>query len=144
MRNSRLLLIASAAVLAGCAGDSGDASRDPPPIDLVDPPSPPRPPAPESPPEPEPDPEPQAPRADDARPAWWIDLPARAGGRILIAASADGNDLAQARRAAVDAALESLRAEAGGDAEDESTDRTSAIRLNDGRFRVFVLVSARE
>jgi hypothetical protein len=79
-----------------------------------------------------------------ANPTWWIDAARRAEGRISIAAKADADTLIDARRGAVQAGTDSLTSEVGGPPGELRTDKVDLARLDDGRFRVFVLMSCKE
>lgn len=85
----------------------------------------------------------------DGRPAWWIDEPQEASGRLYLAVEALGVDVRSARRAAVDSGIGALTRMLGHDPADDKVHATTVRPLphrggtNEGmRYIGFVLVSA--
>ncbi len=85
----------------------------------------------------------------DGRPAWWIDQPQQASGRLYLAVEALGVDVRSARRAAVDSGIGALTRMLGHDPADDKVHATTVRPLphrggsNEGmRYIGFVLVSA--
>lgn len=72
---------------------------------------------------------------------WWLHKPAPVPGRIRLVATATGQTLREARRAAVDQGLEDLRQAAGEEPKDVQYELTSVQRDTPGLFRGYVLVS---
>jgi hypothetical protein len=137
--------------LAGCAGGSSkpSASREAPHADspvggstLEPSPVEPGPaatvsPAAEAAPEPLPGP-------PGTNPPWWIDTPRRDGGRLHVTARADADTMVDARRLAIRAGTESLKDELKGEPGDVKTEKADLTRLDDGKWRVFVLMSCKD
>ncbi len=143
MKPEPIFLLLLTLVGVGCATSHAPSvpPTDEPPIPLIE--SAPARPAPPTPPR-APEPSFELRDAEAYRPPWWIDLPAHSAGRLIVAASGRGDDLLDARRAAVRAGREALRDTLAREPADAVTDRTSAIRLSDGTYLAFVLMSARE
>lgn len=85
----------------------------------------------------------------DGRPAWWIDGPQTASGRMYLAVEALGVDVRSARRAAVDSGIDSLTRMLGRDPSDDRIHATTVRPLphrggtNEGmRYIGYVLVSS--
>jgi len=85
----------------------------------------------------------------DGRPAWWIDQPQTASGRVYLAVEALGMDVRSARRAAVDSGIDTLTRMLGHDPADDRVHATTVRPLphrggaNEGmRYIGYVLVSA--
>ena len=85
----------------------------------------------------------------DGRPAWWVDEPQRASGRLYLSVEALGVDVRSARRAAVDAGITALTRALGHDPSDDRVHATTVRPLphrggaNEGmRYIGYVLVSA--
>lgn len=91
-----------------------------------------------------PPPKPAPATPEQWRPPWWIDAPGRAGGKVTVAARAEGPSLLEARKAAVNAGLAALAAVLGRQAPTPETLRYSVIRLSDGSVRGFILMSSPE
>ncbi|MEZ6241891.1 MAG: hypothetical protein R3B57_02510 [Phycisphaerales bacterium] len=72
---------------------------------------------------------------------WWLHKPAPVPGRVRLVASATGQTLREARRAAVDEGLKQLREAVGEDPRDVQYELTSVQRDTPGQFRGYVLVS---
>jgi hypothetical protein len=80
---------------------------------------------------------------DSFRPTWWIPKPARADGRVTVAAAAEGASLMEARTRVVGAGLAGLRSELGAEEPaNTKTLKTGVVRLNSGQYRAFVLMAA--
>ena len=85
----------------------------------------------------------------DGRPAWWIDQPQTASGRVYLSVEALGVDVRSARRAAVDSGIALLTKMLGHDPMDDRVHATTVRPLphrggaNEGmRYIGYVLVSA--
>ena len=85
----------------------------------------------------------------DGRPAWWIDQPQQASGRLYLSVEALGEDVRSARRAAVDSGIGALTRMLGHYPADDKVHATTVRPLphrggtNEGmRYIGFVLVSA--
>lgn len=91
-----------------------------------------------------PEPAPVTGAAPGADPSWWIGAPERAGGRLRVAAKADADSLIDARRNAVRAGTEALKAASGAEPAQVQTEKVDMAHLDDGRWRVFVLMSSSE
>ncbi len=72
---------------------------------------------------------------------WWLRTPAPEPGRVRLVASATGQTLREARRAAVDQGVEDLREAIGEEPRGVRFELTSVQRDTPGRFRGYVLVS---
>lgn len=97
-------------------------------------------PAPAPTPTPAPAPKPVA-DAEAWRPAWWVDGVQRLEGRTVAGAMATEADLLAARRRAVDLAAAALEKALGRAPADTDT-KVDTLRLADGRYRAFIVVSA--
>lgn len=84
--------------------------------------------------------EPAAPAAGP--PEWWIDEPQRREGRVLASAQSTAESLMAARREALDRAENLLRMATGRELPAFDVPHQATRRLDDGRYRVYVLVSA--
>ncbi len=80
------------------------------------------------------------PASDD----WWLRTPAAVPGRVRLVASATGQTLREARRAAVDQGIADLRLAVRGEPGGVVYELTSVQRDTPGRFRGYVLVSCDE
>jgi len=89
-----------------------------------------------------PDPAPVTAAAPGADPTWWIGAPERAGGRVRVAAKADADSLIDARRNAVRAGTDALKAASEAEPAEVQTEKVDMAHLDDGRWRVFVLMSS--
>jgi hypothetical protein len=85
----------------------------------------------------------------DGRPAWWIDEPQTASGRVYLSVEALGIDVRSARRAAVDSGIDQLTRMIGHDPLDDRVHATTVRPLphrggsSEGmRYIGYVLVSA--
>lgn len=76
-------------------------------------------------------------------PTWYTEASSRDSGRLTIGASAEGASLRDARRQAVAAARAKLGTILQSEPTDFQTPRLASQRLADGRFRVYLLASAR-
>lgn len=153
-RTNAILTISAAAFLAGCASEPATTSAPEPaePVISIGPPS-------DVPDEPvaAADTRSSESRAvtptdstrTDGRPAWWIDGPQTASGRMYLAVEALGVDVRSARRAAVDSGINSLTRMLGRDPSDDRIHATTVRPLphrggtNEGmRYIGYVLVSS--
>lgn len=91
---------------------------------------------PEAAPKPAPKPDP-APKSAN----WWASTPDEIPGRIRIVASGVGENLREARQAAVESGLAELRSRLGADPEGVTYERTTVQPAGSGRLRGYVLVS---
>jgi len=91
-------------------------------------------------PAPQPAPKPTA-DAEAWRPAWWIEGVQKRDGSTVAGAMATEADLLTARRRAVDLAIAALE-KALGKAPADTDTKVDTLRLPDGRYRAFILVSA--
>ena len=151
----QFILIGAFTWLSGCAGETASQSPSAPvePVIVVGPPA-------EAPDEAilteednaDDQPESVAPTdlaRTDGRPAWWIDQPQTAAGRLYLAVEALGVDVRSARRAAVDSGIAALTRMLGRDPSDDRVHATTVRPLphrggtNEGmRYIGYVLVSA--
>lgn len=142
-------LAAALIALAGCAGNSGKAPPKGPATAGENPPARNEGPA-QTPASPEPvaaapsNPVEASPPPVGADPSWWIEGAKREDGRVRIAAKADGDAMIDARRAAVQSGTDALRTELKADPQDVQTEKVDLAHLDDGRWRVFVLMSCKE
>jgi hypothetical protein len=81
---------------------------------------------------------------EEFRPAWWIDEPEAAGGVVRVGATGEGDDSLEARGEALRAAASALREQMGHDPAASETERYTIVQLADGRYRAFILMSARQ
>ncbi|MCB9848467.1 MAG: hypothetical protein H6814_08645 [Phycisphaeraceae bacterium] len=154
MSRRACILLFLAIGLVGCSGDPAPVTTTEPaePVIAIGPPAE----APESSPDAtgstaidQADRPPTAHARTDGRPAWWIDQPQTASGRLYLAVEALGADVRSARRAAVDQGIESLARMLGHDPEDDRIHATTVRPLpykggaNEGmRYIGYVLVSS--